>query len=154
PYAQGPPTGYRIAVVGAGPAGLSCAHRLATFGHEVVVFEARDKSGGLNEYGIAAYKSVDDFAQREAAFILGVGGITVERGRGLGRDFGLADLKRDFDAVFLGIGLGDTNELDLGDGIDGVDEAVDYIAALRQASDLALLPVGRRIVVVGGGMTA
>jgi dihydropyrimidine dehydrogenase (NAD+) subunit PreT len=153
-YAKGAATGARVAVVGAGPAGLACAHRLATLGHEVVVLEARDKAGGLNEYGIAAYKSTNDFAQRELDFVLGVGGITVEHGKRLGRDVTLAGLSRDFDAVFLGMGLGDTNELGLDEGLEGVMDAVEYIAALRQARDLAKLPVGRRIVVIGGGMTA
>ena len=146
-------TGKRIAVVGAGPAGMACAHKLATLGHEVTVFEARPKAGGLNEYGIASYKSTNDFAQREVAYILDVGGITVENGKRLGRDIHLADLTQQFDAVFLGIGLGDTNALGLGE-VEGVAEAVDYIAELRQAQDLAALPVGRRIVVIGGGMTA
>jgi glutamate synthase (NADPH/NADH) small chain len=153
-YSKGPASGARVAVVGGGPAGLSCAHRLATLGHDVVVLEARDKAGGLNEYGIAAYKSTGDFAQRELDYILAVGGITIEHGERLGRDVTLADLKRDYDAVFLGMGLGDTNELGLGDELEGVMDAVEYIAALRQARDLAKLPVGRRIVVIGGGMTA
>jgi dihydropyrimidine dehydrogenase (NAD+) subunit PreT len=141
-------------VVGAGPAGLACAHKLATLGHDVVVFEAREKSGGLNEYGIAAYKSTDDFAQAEIDYITAIGGIDIRHGKHLGRDVQLADLVKQYDAVFLGMGLGDTNALGLEDGIEGVIEAVDYIAELRQANDLASLPVGRRIVVVGGGMTA
>jgi glutamate synthase (NADPH/NADH) small chain len=155
PYRQGPPTGRRIAVIGAGPAGLSCAHKLATLGHSVVVFEARPKAGGLNEYGIAAYKTVDDFAAKEVAFILGVGGITVETGKRLGRDMTLDELTRDFDAVFLGIGLDDTSKIGLAeDGLAGIDDAVSFIIDLRQSPDLSTLPIGRRVVVVGGGMTA
>jgi dihydropyrimidine dehydrogenase (NAD+) subunit PreT len=153
-FKSGAPTGKRVAVVGAGPAGLACAHKLATLGHAVVVYEARDKSGGLNEFGIAAYKSTDDFAQREIDYILAIGGITVEYGKRLGRDIQLAELTGAFDAVFLGLGLGDTNALGLDEGIEGVIEAVDYIAELRQARDLSTLAVGRRIVVIGGGMTA
>jgi glutamate synthase (NADPH/NADH) small chain len=147
-------TGRRVAVVGGGPAGLACAHKLATLGHEVTLFDARDKAGGLNEYGIAAYKTVDDFAQREAAYILDVGGITVHHGKRLGRDFTLESLKGSHDAVFLGIGLAGVNDLGIGSEISGVMNAVDYIAQLRQAEDLSRLPVGRRIVVIGGGMTA
>jgi glutamate synthase (NADPH/NADH) small chain len=64
PFTRAPATGRKVAVVGAGPAGLSCAHRLAMLGHEVQIFEARPKAGGLNEYGIAAYKAADDFAAR------------------------------------------------------------------------------------------
>ena len=155
PFSRAAPTGKRVAVVGAGPAGLSCAHRLALHGHEVVIFDARRKPGGLNEYGIAAYKAVDDFAQREVDFILSIGGITVETGVALGRDFSLADLKEDFDAVFLGMGLPGVNALGAeGEGARGSIDAVDWIAELRQATDLSKLPIGRRVVVIGGGMTA
>jgi glutamate synthase (NADPH/NADH) small chain len=154
-FTRAAPTGKRIAVVGAGPAGLACAHRLAVLGHAVTVFDARPKGGGLNEYGIAAYKTVDDFAQRELAYILEVGGITLETGKQLGRDIHLADLRRDHDAVFLGLGLAGVNALGVeGEELDGALDAVDTIAQLRQARDLSTLPVGRRIVVIGGGMTA
>ena len=105
PFARAAPTGKKVAVVGAGPAGLSCAHRLAMHGHDVVIYDARPKAGGLNEYGIAAYKAVDGFAQAEVDFVLSIGGIKVETGKALGRDFTLADLRRDYDAVFLAIGL-------------------------------------------------
>ncbi|MFN4142272.1 NAD(P)-dependent oxidoreductase [Aestuariivirga sp.] len=155
PYERAAPTGKRVAVVGGGPAGLSCAHRLAMYGHEVTVFEARPKSGGLNEYGIAAYKSTNDFAQKEVDFILGIGGIKVLHGKALGAGLELSDLQKDHDAVFLGIGLQGVNALGAKDeDAAGVEDAVHYIAELRQASDLAGLPVGRRVVVIGGGMTA
>jgi dihydropyrimidine dehydrogenase (NAD+) subunit PreT len=155
PFARAKPTGKCIAVVGAGPAGLACAHRLAMLGHDVTIYESRKKSGGLNEYGIAAYKTVDDFAQAEVDFILGVGGITVEHGKKLGKQIKLNDLRRDYDAVFLGMGLQGVNALNTkGEESQGVASAIDYIAALRQAKDVSKLPVGRRIAVIGGGMTA
>jgi glutamate synthase (NADPH/NADH) small chain len=155
PFERAAPTGRRVAVVGAGPAGLACAHRLALHGHDVVIFDARRKPGGLNEYGIAAYKTVDNFAQREVDFILAIGGITVETGKALGRDFTLADLREEFDAVFLGMGLPGVNALGVaGEDAEGSIDAVDWIAELRQAEDLATMPVGRRVVVIGGGMTA
>ncbi len=156
PFARAAPTGRRVAIVGAGPAGLACAHALAVAGHEATIFERREKAGGLNEYGIAAYKTPNDFAAREAAFILSIGGISVKHGVALGRDLSFDELRRDYDAVFLGVGLGATNKLGLpGEGaLANVIDAVDYIAELRQAEDLAKLPVGRRIVVIGGGMTA
>lgn len=153
-YKAGPATGRHVAVVGAGPAGLACAHKLATFGHKVTVFEANAKAGGLNEFGIAAYKATHDVAQEEVDYILAVGNITIEYGKRLGRDITVAGLNRDYDAVFLGMGLGDTNDLGLGAEPEGVLDAVDYIADLRQAHDKSELPVGRRIVVIGGGMTA
>lgn len=148
-------TGRRIAVVGAGPAGLSCAHRAALLGHDVTVFEAKQKPGGLNEYGLAAYKTTDGFAQREIAWLLSIGGIDIRHGEKLGEQVLLADLERQYDAVFLGIGLGGVNALGLAaETSPGVGNAVDFIAGLRQADDLAALPVGRRVVVIGGGMTA
>ncbi|AZO02399.1 MULTISPECIES: NAD(P)-dependent oxidoreductase [unclassified Mesorhizobium] len=154
-YKRAEPTGKSIAVVGAGPAGLAAAHRLARHGHEVTILEARPKSGGLNEYGIAAYKSVDDFAQAEVDYVTAIGGIDIQNGKALGRDFQLADLMRNYDAVFLGMGLGGVNALRAeGEDADGVANAVEFIAELRQASDLSSLPVGRRVVVIGGGMTA
>ena len=155
PYRRAAETGRRVAVVGAGPAGLACAHRLALHGHGVTIFDAGDKPGGLNEYGIAAYKTVDDFAQHEVDFILAIGGITIERGKRVGADLSIAGLRDDFDAVFIGAGLGDVNALGIdGDDLAGVHDAVDFIAALRQADDLSTLDPGRRVVVVGGGMTA
>ena len=154
-YDRAAPTGKRIAVVGAGPAGLACAHRLAVKGHEVTVFEAKPKAGGLNEYGIAAYKSVDDFAQAEVDYVTAIGGIDVQHGKALGRDVSLAELAASHDAVFLGMGLAGVNALRAeGEDAEGVQDAVDFIAELRQAGDLAQLPVGRRVVVIGGGMTA
>jgi glutamate synthase (NADPH/NADH) small chain len=155
PYERAAPSGKRVAVVGAGPAGLACAHRLAMLGHAVTLFDAREKPGGLNEYGIAAYKTTNGFAQREVDWLMKIGGIEVAWGQALGAGLKLKELREEFDAVFLGIGLGGVNALGLkGEERDGVRPAVDFIAELRQAEDLAALPVGRRVVVIGGGMTA
>jgi dihydropyrimidine dehydrogenase (NAD+) subunit PreT len=155
PFKRVPKTGKKVAVVGAGPAGLACAHRLAMHGHAVTVYEARKKSGGLNEFGIAAYKTVDDFARKEVDFILAIGGIAVKHGKRLGKHIALEDLRRDYDAVFIGTGLQGVNALGVeGDAAKGVEAAVSYIADLRQADDLTKLPVGKRVIVVGGGMTA
>ena len=155
PFTRAPATGRTVAVVGAGPAGLACAHGLARQGHDVIVVEARSKPGGLNEFGIAAYKVPDNFAQEEVSFITAIGGIEIHSDRTLGRDLTLAQLRLDFDAVFLGLGQDGVRALDApGADLTGVHNAVDYIAALRQADDLAKLPVGRRVVVIGGGNTA
>ncbi|HZY69004.1 MAG TPA: NAD(P)-dependent oxidoreductase [Devosia sp.] len=154
-FSRAPSTGKRVAVVGAGPAGLAAAHRLALHGHDVVIYDARLKAGGLNEYGIASYKTPGGFAQAEVDYVTAIGGITIETGRVLGQDFTLADLAGSFDAVFLGIGLGGVNALRAeGEDAPGVDNAIDFIATLRQAEDLTRLPIGRRVVVIGGGMTA
>lgn len=155
PFSRAAATGKTVAVVGAGPAGLSCAHRLAMLGHDVTVYDARPKPGGLNEYGIAAYKTPEGFAQAEVDWLLQIGGITMEPGKALGADIQMAGLKDEFDAVFLAMGLGGVNGLDVeGGGKAGVLDAVDFIADLRQSDDLAALPVGRDVVVIGGGMTA
>jgi dihydropyrimidine dehydrogenase (NAD+) subunit PreT len=154
-FERAPDTGKRIAIVGAGPASLSCAHGLARNGHSVTILEARDKSGGLNEYGLAVYKMLDDFASREIEYILAIGNIDIQYGQRLGADFDLASLQSDYDAVFLGIGLGAVNNLGLeNEDATGVINAVDYISQLRQSNSLADLPVGKRVVVIGGGMTA
>ncbi|ATA26050.1 dihydropyrimidine dehydrogenase [Brenneria goodwinii] len=148
-------TGKKVAVVGAGPAGLTAAHRLARCGHQVVVFDAREKPGGLNEYGLASYKTTDDFAQREIAWLLSIGGIELRLNQRLGRDISLDRLRADYDAVFLAMGLGGVNALGIeGEPLEGVREAVDFIAELRQASHPGEVAIGRNVVVIGGGMTA
>ena len=155
PYSRHASTGKKVAVVGGGPAGLSCAHRLAVLGTDVTIYDARPKAGGLNEYGIAAYKSTNEFAAKEVEWLLSVGGITIENNKALGKDINLDDLGHDFDAVFLGVGLAGVNALDIG-GCNklGVSDAVAFIEILRQTSDLSTVPIGRNVVVIGGGMTA
>ena len=148
-------TGRTVAVVGAGPAGLACAHGLARLGHAVVVFDANAKPGGLNEYGLATYKTVDDFAQKEVAWLLSIGGIEVRHNTRVGQDVSLETLTKDFDAVFLGVGLAGVNTIGIGEPTaQGMRNAVEFIAELRQARDYASIPVGRKVVVIGGGMTA
>lgn len=154
-FERASPTGKKIAVVGGGPAGLSCAHRLAMLGHDVVILNRDAKLGGLNEFGIAAYKTVENFAQTEVDYILSIGGIEVRNGVTYGEDMTLEQLRADYDAVFIGVGLGDVNAMRLDkESLPGVLNAIDYIADLRQADDKSSLPVGNNVVVVGGGMTA
>jgi glutamate synthase (NADPH/NADH) small chain len=153
-FKRAPVSDKKIAVVGGGPAGLSCAHRLAMLGHSVTIFESRDEPGGLNEYGLAAYKMLENRAAREVSYILDIGGINLETGKTLGEDFRLSDLRRDFDAVFIGLGQNAVNALDReNETLDGVYNAVDYIELIRQ-EDLSTLPVGRQVIVIGGGNTA
>ncbi|MBS1179523.1 MAG: gltD [Proteobacteria bacterium] len=154
-FTRAPASDKRVAVVGAGPAGLACAHRLAMMGHAVTLFDDKPKLGGLNEYGLATYKTVDDFAQKEIRWLLSIGGIEVRPKHSLGRDMHLDALARDFDAVFLGLGLAGVNTLGIAEPAStAARAAVDFIAELRQAPSPAAVPVGRRVVVIGGGMTA
>jgi dihydropyrimidine dehydrogenase (NAD+) subunit PreT len=136
PFKRAASTGKTVAVVGAGPAGLACAHRLAMRGHDVVVYDARAKAGGLNEYGIASYKAAGGFAAREVDWLLQIGGITVHHGKALGREITLADLQKAHHAVFLGIGLAGVNALRApGEDAANVRNAVDFIAELRCGGD-------------------
>lgn len=154
-FTRAPSSGKRVAVVGAGPAGLACAHSLARLGHEVTIFDAKPKAGGLNEYGLASYKTPNNFAQAEVTWLLGVGGITLQHNWKLETVSQLDALRKDFDALFLGMGLPNTHQLGVpGESLLGVQDAVDFIATLRQAEDLSTMPVGRQVVVIGGGMTA
>ena len=151
-FEPGSDTGRRVAIVGAGPAGLSCAFELRRRGHAVTLFEAGDLAGGLNTIGIAAYKITTDYALSE-----------VERVRTMGAEFrletpidgaGLADLLEEYDAVFLGIGLGATASLGIpGEDADGVWEALDFIFQTHRMP-FSECEVGRRVVVIGGGNTA
>lgn len=153
-FTRAPATGKKVAVVGAGPAGLACAYTLAREGHDVVVFDAKPKAGGLNEYGLASYKVAGGFAQREIAWLLSIGGITPQLNRRLGRDFTLDGLLAEYDAVFLGLGLAGVNALGIAEPeLPGLRNAVDFIAELRQNAP-ETVTVGRRVLVIGGGMTA
>ncbi len=155
PFARAAETGKKIAIIGAGPAGLAAAHRLAMFGHTITIFDGRNKSGGLNEFGIASYKSVENFAQREVDWLLSIGGITVKHSQKLGAQVTIEGLQSDFDAVFLAIGLAGVNALGIAGEDNGiVSDAVDFIEELRQTKDMGAMPIGRNVVVIGGGMTA
>jgi dihydropyrimidine dehydrogenase (NAD+) subunit PreT len=154
PFITAPQSGKHVAVIGAGPAGLSCAHRLALLGHSVTIFEQRDEPGGLNEYGLAAYKMLEDRAAREVAFILDIGSINIETRQALGTDFDLTQLRQKYDAVFIGLGHNSVNQLGINnEDAEGVHNAIEFIEKIRQ-QNLSSLPVGRNVVVIGGGNTA
>jgi glutamate synthase (NADPH/NADH) small chain len=153
-FQRKPFTGKKVAIIGAGPAGLSCAHVLAREGVEVTVFEKESKGGGLMTYGIAAYKVTPEFCQDEVDFITSLGGITIEYNKELGKNISLPDLKAKYDAVFLGIGVGLARRLDIsGEELEGVVDAIEFIYNLR-SSTFSGVPVGDRVAVIGLGMTA
>ncbi|MEP7254767.1 MAG: NAD(P)-dependent oxidoreductase [Ferruginibacter sp.] len=149
-----PATGKRVAIVGAGPAGLSCAHVLSREGIDVTIFEKESKGGGLMTYGIAAYKVTPQFCEDEVNYILGIGGIEIKYNQELGKDISLAQLKKDFDAVYLGIGVGVARQLDIpGEKLEGVIDAIQFIYDIR-AKGYPTVPVGDKVAVIGMGMTA
>ncbi|MGB0893278.1 MAG: NAD(P)-dependent oxidoreductase [Parashewanella sp.] len=155
PFTRQTETGKKVAIVGSGPAGLACAHHLARQGHQVTIFDKNPKGGGLNEYGIAQYKMVDNFAQKEVDFILELGGIELKTQCELGRNIQLDELRKKYHAVFLGIGLTGSKALGLEQQeIKGLENSLDYIAKLRQSSQFSELNIGDNIIVIGAGNTA
>ena len=152
-FEAGPDTGKRVAIVGAGPAGLTCAHELRKRGHAATVFEAREMPGGINTYGIARYKYDTQFALSEVEQVQAIGGIDLRLNSPL-NGMQLAELLDDYDAVFLGIGLGRTAPLGIeGEDLDGVWEALDFIFQTH-TMPLENCQCGRNVLVIGGGNTA
>ncbi|MDP4149318.1 MAG: NAD(P)-dependent oxidoreductase [Bacteroidota bacterium] len=153
-FRRKPATGKKVAVIGAGPAGLSCAHVLSREGIDVTIFEKESKGGGLMTYGIAAYKVTPQFCQEEVDYITSLGGIQIEYGRELGRHLSLDALRRDFDAVFLGFGVGLARQLEIpGESLEGVVDAIRFIYDIR-SKGYPTVPVGDKVAVIGMGMTA
>ncbi len=145
------PNGKSVAVVGAGPAGLSCAYFLAIKGYAVTVFEAQKKGGGMLRYGIPAYRLPKDILDKEIENIEKMG-VAFEYGKRLGADFTIASLKSDFDAVFVGIGAWNSTTLGCpGDDAEGVIGGIDFLYDVAEGADTGL---GKRVCVVGGGNTA
>ncbi len=152
-FTAGSPTGKKIAIIGAGPAGLTCAHELRKRGHAVTVFEARDMPGGINTYGIAYYKYDTAFALSEVEQVKAIGGIDLRLNSPVDGK-AVAKMLRDFDAVFLGVGLGKTMALGIeGEDLPGVWEALDFIFQTH-TRPLEQCQCGREVIVIGGGNTA
>ena len=149
-----PSNGKKVAIIGAGPAGLSCAHVLSREGIDVTIFEKESKGGGLMTYGIAAYKVTPKFCQDEVDFITSLGGIEIKYDHSLGKDITLADLQKNYDAVYLGIGVGLANQLNIpGEELEGVEDAISFIYDIR-SKGYPNVPVGDKVAVIGMGMTA
>ncbi|MBL7739495.1 MAG: NAD(P)-dependent oxidoreductase [Chitinophagaceae bacterium] len=146
--------GKKVAIVGAGPAGLSCAHVLSREGIDVTIFEKESKGGGLMTYGIAAYKVTPQFCEDEVNYITAIGGIEIKYNQELGKDITLAQLKKEFDAVYLGMGVGVARQLDIpGEKLEGVVDAISFIYDIR-SKGYPSVPVGDKVAVIGMGMTA
>lgn len=150
PSVKAAPTGRSVAVIGAGPAGLSCAGELAKLGHAVTIFEKRSLPGGLSTYGIIALREPVDIAIEEAHMIESLG-VEIKTGIEFGKDVTLAELQAKFGAVVLSTGLGRTPEL----GIEGEEVIVDGLEFIEASkTGASALKVGRNVIVIGAGNTA
>ena len=153
-FERKPSKGKRVAIIGAGPAGLSCAHTLSREGIEVTIYEKEAKGGGLMTYGIAAYKVTPEFCEDEVNYIISIGGISIKYNQELGKDITIEELQHNYDAVYLAFGVGKARQLDIpGENLFGVTDAIKFIYDLRD-NDLSTIAVGNRVAVIGMGMTA
>jgi dihydropyrimidine dehydrogenase (NAD+) subunit PreT len=153
-FKRKPSTGKKVAIVGAGPAGLSCAHVLSREGIDVTIYEKESKGGGLMTYGIAAYKVTPQFCEDEVNYILSLGGIEIKYNQELGKNISLTELQKNYDAVYLGIGVGLARQLDIeGEDLEGVEDAITFIYNIRN-SGFDKVSVGDKVAVIGMGMTA
>jgi glutamate synthase (NADPH/NADH) small chain len=150
PRMNASPTGRRIAVIGAGPAGLSCAGELARQGHSVTVFEKRSLPGGLSTYGIIVLREPMEIALEEARMLQAMG-VEIVCERELGVNLDIADLQRDFDAVVLSVGLGKTPALGI-EGEQAIIDGLEFIEASKTGP--GQLKIGQNVLVVGAGNTA
>lgn len=153
-FERGEPNGRRVALLGAGPASLACAHELARLGYVCTIFEKRALPGGLNSTGVAPYKLHLEDSLRELDYILGIGGISIQTGVEVGADLGLEQLAADFDAVFIGFGLGEDGFMGVeGEDAAGIHGAVAFIERLKTEPGFGLEGV-RSAAIIGGGNTA
>ncbi|MGD2011531.1 MAG: FAD-dependent oxidoreductase, partial [Desulfobacterales bacterium] len=152
PVPVAPLTGKRIAVVGGGPAGLTCAFFLRRLGHEVTIYEAMPHLGGMLRYGIPEYRLPKKVLDWEIEGILDLG-IEAKTNAKFGRDFDLSTLEaEEYDAVFLGIGAWQDSSLRVeGEDLEGSYKGIDFLSRLADGEDM---PVGRSAVIIGGGNTA
>jgi glutamate synthase (NADPH/NADH) small chain len=153
-FTRKPSTGKKVAIIGAGPSGLSCAHALSREGVDVTIYEKESKGGGLMTYGIAAYKVTPQFCQEEVDYITSIGGIEILYNQELGKNISLDTLQKNYDAVYLAFGVGLARQLEIpGEQLHGVVDAISFIYDIRTKGYPAI-PVGDQVAVIGMGMTA
>lgn len=144
----------KVAIIGAGPAGLSCAHNLSREGIDVTIYEKESKGGGLMTYGIAAYKVTPQFCEDEVNYITGIGGIEIKYNQALGKNISVAELQDKYDALYLAFGVGLARQLEIpGEELEGVENALHFIYSIRK-DGYNKVPVGDKVAVIGMGMTA
>jgi len=145
--------GKKIAIIGAGPAGIACACELRTSGFDVDIFEAKDKPSGLTVYGIAPYKISNEEVLKEVTYLQNQLGFNIKYNSAVTSKDQINKLEKDYDAIFLGVGLGRTASLELaGEDKEGVIGAVEFIEDLRMQHHKVKVP--NKVVVIGGGNTA
>ncbi|HXW18227.1 MAG TPA: NAD(P)-dependent oxidoreductase [Candidatus Acidoferrales bacterium] len=152
-FSAGAPNGKQVACIGSGPASLACAAELAKWGYSVTIFDKNKLPGGLNTYGIAAYKTRATEALREVEMVKRLG-VRFEQGVAIGREVSFEKLERDFDAICIGVGLGETCELEIpGTELRGVHGAMEFIEQTK-LKPFEEVQVGRRVACIGAGNTA
>lgn len=161
-FQAGTPNGYRVALIGAGPASLACAAELRKLGYQAVIFDANPLPGGLDTYGIAAYKMRAQETVEEIKMIRSLGveiknGVMVGRdvvGKDKDKDVSIADLERDYQAIFIGIGLGETDDLHIpGENLQGCRDALSFIEETKSRR-FDQVDVAKKVAVIGAGNTA
>jgi len=152
-FKAGGANGYRVALIGAGPASLSCAVELRKRGYQTVIFDANPQPGGLDTYGIAAYKMRAEEVIKEIEMVRAFG-VEIKSETAVGEDISIADLERDYDAIFIGVGLGETEDLQIpGEDLPGCRDALSFIEETK-SKRFDQVQLAKRIAVIGAGNTA
>ena len=152
-FQKGAPNGKKVAIIGSGPAGLSCATYLARLGYEVTIYEKKPLAGGLDTYGMAEYKMSQKDSLDEVALV-GKLGVEFRLNCEIGSDVLFEDLQKNYDAIFVGVGLGATRDLNVvGEDLDGVLDALYFIEKIK-TRDWENVPIGKIVAVIGAGNTA
>jgi dihydropyrimidine dehydrogenase (NAD+) subunit PreT len=152
-FKAGTPTGKKVVVIGAGPAGLSCAAELAKLGHAVTILEKKTLAGGLSTYGIVVFREPVEVSLNEVEMVKRLG-VTIQNNVTVGTDISLEELNSSYDAVFLGTGLGNVPKLEIrGEDLDGVVDGIEFIERTK-TDDLSSIKVGKKVAVIGAGNTA